>query len=391
MIGLCSDIGYTTATKHGEQLCGDHVEWLGFGRDSAVAVLADGLGSGVKACILSTLTAKIIATMMANNMGVEECISTIAATLPTCKVRQLAYSTFTVILINSNCEAELIQYDNPRVMLLRNGVNTPYSQTALTIGDKTICLSKIRLSEDDSLIALSDGAIHAGVGSSLDFGWDLDSIADYAEAIYKPSLSAKVLSAMIVEACVDLYDGKPRDDTSACVVKIRRRKPVNLMIGPPANPSDDRKMLSLFFSKGGEHIVCGGTTAKLAAGFLKTEVDTSNSFYIDSDVPPTAEIRGVDLVTEGVVTISKTLEYAKDYLGDNRMHVKWNYQDDGASKIARLLFAEATDINFYVGRAVNPMHQNPNLPINFNIKMRLVDELSECLQKMGKKIKVGYF
>ncbi len=99
----------------------------------------------------------------------------------------------------------------------------------------------------------------------------------------------------------------------------------------------------------------------------------------------------MDLVTEGVITINRVLEYARDYLNDNERFVDWSFKKDGASMIARLLFEEATDINFYVGRAINPAHQNPKLPISFSIKMRLVEELAECLKKTGKKIKISYF
>ena len=162
------------------------------------------------------------------------------------------------------------------------------------------------------------------------------------------------------------------------------------MIGPPSDRNDVNKMLSLFFSKEGKHIVCGGTTSTITAEFLQKPM-VANLDYLDPEIPPTAAIEGVDLVTEGVITISKVLDYAKDYLQDNETYTEWGYKRDGASLISRMLFEEATDINFFVGRAINPAHQNPNLPINFNIKMRLVDELSECLQKMGKKIKVSYF
>ena len=163
------------------------------------------------------------------------------------------------------------------------------------------------------------------------------------------------------------------------------------MIGPPSDPKDVSKMLSLFFAKGGKHIVCGGTTSTLAAEFLKKPLDTSMPLYLDPQIPPTANIEGVDLVTEGVITMSRVLEYAKDYLGENERYTDWSYKKDGAAQIARMLFEEATDINFYVGRAVNPAHQNPSLPINFNIKMQLVEELASCLSKMGKRIKVSYF
>ena len=149
-------------------------------------------------------------------------------------------------------------------------------------------------------------------------------------------------------------------------------------------------MMSLFFSKEGKHIVCGGTTSSIAAKYLGKKVIPSLNFE-DPEIPPIAEIEGVDLVTEGVFTVNKVLEYAKDYLKSNESYTHWGYKRDGASLISRMLFEEATDINFYVGRAVNPAHQNPDLPINFNIKMNLVEELSQCLKEMGKRIKVSYF
>ena len=165
---------------------------------------------------------------------------------------------------------------------------------------------------------------------------------------------------------------------------------MNILFGPPSNRDDANRMMSLFFSKEGKHIVCGGTTSSIAAKYLGKPLRASLSFE-RSEIPPTAEIEGVDLVTEGVITMNKVIEYAKDYLGDNLLYEDWSWGKDGASRICRLLFEEATDINFYVGRAVNPAHQNPDLPINFNIKMNLVEELSACLKKMGKRIKVSYF
>ena len=165
---------------------------------------------------------------------------------------------------------------------------------------------------------------------------------------------------------------------------------MNILFGPPRNPDDCDRMMSLFFSKEGKHIVCGGTTSSIAAKYLHKPLKASLNF-VKSDVPPTAEIEGVDLVTEGVITINKVIEYAKDTLDENELYSVWSVGRDGASMICRMLFEEATDINFYVGRAVNPAHQNPDLPINFNIKMNLVEELSACLKQMGKRIKVSYF
>ena len=390
MNDLCADIGYKSINHFGEELCGDHVDVVEESENSTVIVLADGLGSGVKASILSTLTSKIISTMMAESLPIEECVSTIAATLPVCSVRGVAYSTFTIIHIKNNETAEIIQYDNPHVIVIRNEKNYDYPKTEMNIDGKKIFKSVINLQENDIFIAMSDGCPHAGIGMMYNFGWKREDIIDFLETLAPAGYTAKTLSTMLVDECNKLYGGKPGDDATACVVRIRKREPMNMLFGPPSNRDDANRMMSLFFSKEGKHIICGGTTSSIAAKYLGKELKATLNFE-QSDVPPIAEIEGVDLVTEGVITVNKVLEYAKDYLGDNEHYEHWSFKRDGASLISRLLFEEATDINFYVGRAINPAHQNPDLPINFSIKMNLVQELSECLKKMGKRIKVSYF
>lgn len=390
MNNLCADIGYKSINHYGEQLCGDHVDIVERDENSSVIVLADGLGSGVKASILSTLTSKIISTMMAEGMELEECVSTIAATLPICSVRGVAYSTFTIIHLVNNTTAELIQYDNPHVIMYRENQNYDYPKSEMSIDGKTLYKSVIHLQEDDIFVAMSDGCPHAGIGTEYNFGWKREDIIEFLEPLTAGGFTAKTLATILVDECYKLYGGQPGDDATACVVRIRKRAPVNLLFGPPRNRDDANRMMALFFSKEGKHIVCGGTTSSIAAKFLGKEVKPSLHFEV-SDVPPIAEIEGVDLVTEGVITINKVLQYAKDYLSGNESYEHWGYKKDGASLICRLLFEEATDINFYVGRAVNPAHQNPDLPINFNIKMNLMEELSKCLKQMGKRIKVSYF
>ena len=390
MNDLCADIGYKSINHYGEELCGDHVDVVEENENSTVIVLADGLGSGVKASILSTLTSKIISTMMAEGLPLEECVSTIAATLPVCSVRGVAYSTFTIIHIKNNDIAEIIQYDNPHVIIIRDDINYDYPKTEMNIGGKKIFRSTIKLQENDIFVAMSDGCPHAGIGVLYNFGWKREDIIEFIETIAPAGYTAKTLSTMLVDECNKLYGGKPGDDATACVVRIRKREPMNMLFGPPADRDDADRMMSLFFSKEGKHIICGGTTSSIAAKYLGKELRPTLNFE-KSDVPPIAEIDGVDLVTEGVITVNKVLEYAKDYLGDNEFYEHWSFKRDGASLISRLLFEEATDINFYVGRAINPAHQNPDLPINFSIKMNLVTELSECLKKMGKRIKVSYF
>jgi hypothetical protein len=365
-------------------------------------VLADGLGSGVKANILSTLTAKIISTMMAHFLSVEDCVETIAATLPVCEERHIAYSTFTIIRIANNREAEIIQYDNPLVILLRQGKNFDYPKTVQIIenssvdgdfplGRKTIYKTRLAVHEDDTFIAMSDGVLHAGTGRSLNFEWRRENIITFVEGIYNREYTAKTLSSMLLDKCYSLYGGEPADDVTVCTIKIRRRCPVNLLIGPPLEPADVPKMMDLFFAKEGKHIICGGTTSALAADFLGKPLEMGITLPVHSEIPPAAKISGVDLVTEGIITIRKVLEYARDYTGNNNSYPLWNTGKDGASEIARLLFEEATDINFYAGRAVNPAHQSDSLFTGFGIKVRIIDELADCLKQMGKRVKVSYF
>ena len=390
MNNLCADIGYKSIYHYGEELCGDHVDIVEQNENSTVIVLADGLGSGVKASILSTLTSKIISTMMAAGLPLEECVSTIAATLPVCSVRGVAYSTFTIMHIKDNETAEIIQYDNPHVILIRDNISCDYPKNEMNIDGKRIYKSTVKLCENDVFIAMSDGCPHAGIGTAFNFGWKREDIAAFMETMSHCGYTAKTLSTILVDECNKLYGNRPGDDATACIVKIRKREPMNMLFGPPSNRSDCDRMMSLFFSKEGKHIICGGTTSSIAAKYLGKTLKPSLNFE-RSDIPPIAEIDGVDLVTEGVITVNRVLEYAKDYLDKNESYEQWSFKRDGASLISRLLFEEATDINFYVGRAINPAHQNPDLPINFSIKMNLVEELSACLRQMGKRIKVSYF
>lgn len=391
MSELIPDVGYVSLNKFGEQLCGDHVEIVDREDGSLVVVLADGLGSGVKASILSTLTAKIISTMMANGLSLADCVDTIAATLPVCSERQVAYSTFTILRFAGGRTAQIIQFDNPHVILLRDGRPYAYPQDMVEIDGKKIYQADLDLMEHDTFVAFSDGALHASVGPVLDLTWDRWAIGQFLETMYDPNATAKTVSSLLAGECRRLYGGRPGDDTTVCTVRLRRRQTVSLMLGPSRDPDDEEGMLASFFAEPGKHIVSGGTTSALAARHLGRELDTTLPAYVDPEIPPTAKLEGVDLVTEGVVTLSRVVEYAQDYLGDNARYAEWGYKKDGASLAARMLFEEATDVNLYIGRAVNPAHQAEGLPIGFDRKMQIADQLSDCLKRMGKAVKTYRF
>ena len=383
MNDLWIETGYISLNHVGETLCGDKVEITGGGDDDLTLVLADGLGSGVKANILSTLTSKILCTMISGGIPLEECVSTIASTLPVCSVRQVAYSTFTIIRILDNKMAHIIQFDNPATIVLRRGELFDYPKLTRVISGKTIWESTFPIEVDDVFIAMSDGAEYAGVGQELNFGWTRDSIADYAIANYLPENSAKSTASIIIDECNRLYEGRPGDDTTIAVARVRNRHPVNLVVGPPEHKEDDVRMMNLFFAK-------EGTTSNVVSRYLHQPIIASLDYH-DPEIPPISQIKGVDLTTEGVITLAKVLAYAEDFLDQAKLASVWAVQKDGASLIAKELFENATDINFFVGRAINPAHQNPNLPITFGIKQQLITSLADCLKRMGKHIRLSYF
>lgn len=384
------NIEYTSLNKHQEELCGDYIEVQSHQEDTKVIVLSDGLGSGVKANILSTLSAKMISTMLSKGVPIEECLDSIAHTLPICKVRGLAYSTFTILHIKPNQQLEIINYDNPEVILLRDGKQKPLVHYTRILSDKRITVSHVQLQENDVIIAMSDGCIHAGVGETLNYGWQHENIVSFLENMYIESYSAKALTKLLIDECNQLYKNKPGDDTTVLCLKVKKKEVINILIGPPEDKHKDLEMLELFFSKKGKHIVCGGTTSQMVSKYLKKPLNLTLN-YEDMALPPTASIEGVDLVTEGILTISKLLEIAKDYTADNETFNTWLRKKDGASMLAHTLFEEATNINFFIGKAVNPAHQNPKLPINFSIKMQLIETLINHLKTMHKEILVNYF
>jgi len=390
MNDLWIETGWISLNHVGETLCGDKVEVFGGGDEDLTLVLADGLGSGVKANILSTLTSKILCTMISGGIPLEECVRTIASTLPVCSVRQVAYSTFTILQIQNNETAHIIQFDNPATIVLRKGEVFDYPRTTRVIAGKTIWESTFPIQVDDVFIAMSDGAEWAGVGMTMNFGWTRDSIAEYAMANYLPENSAKFTAGLIIDECNRLYGGRPGDDTTIAVAHVRNRHTVNLMVGPPENKEDDERVLNLFFGKSGSKIVCGGTTSNVVSRYLNQPIITSLD-YFDPEIPPICQIKGVDLTTEGVITLSKVLAYAEDFVDQAHLAPVWSTRRDGASLIARELFENATDVNFFVGRAINPAHQNPNLPITFAIKQQLITSLADCLRKMGKHIRLSYY
>lgn len=389
MNDLYIDWGYISLIKAGELLCGDCAEFVSTD-DTSICVLADGLGSGVKANILASLTSKILATMSAGGMSVEECVNTIVRTLPECNVRKIAYSTFTIIKILEQKHVELTRFDNPHTIVLQNGQNYDFEYHTRMIEGKKIYESRFDANEGDVFVVMSDGAIYSGLGGAYPFGWGRDNIIRYLEEHYSPERTAKQIARMLAAECNRLYEGKPGDDTTIAVLRLCRRSAVSMMIGPPSSDGLDEAMVREFLSSEGKKIVCGGTTNRIVARYLGKEVETSLEYY-DDRVPPLYSVEGVDLSTEAVVTISRVLEFMDECLSGTRLIASWENGKDGASLIARELIDRATDIHFFVGCAMNKAHQNPKLSLAFGAKFQLIDRLSKGLERMGKHVTVKYY
>lgn len=385
-MSLDIEYGYTSLNKAGEELCGDNVQIYSDGENTTI-VLADGMGSGVKANILSMLTSKILCTMVANEISIEDCVETILETLPVCKVRGVAYATFTVVHIDKTGRGVMFEFDNPPAIYYHEGKSADFERTELTVLGKKVYKSDLALQEGDVIVFMSDGVIHAGIGMLLNFGWQRPEVKEFLERTVTPRMTAKAVACLLAGACNDLYMDKPGDDTTVAAIKLRKSLQVSIMVGAPVNKDMDDYCVEKLMSYEGKKAVCGGTTSQIVARHLGTKVDTVLDF-VDKDIPPIGHIDGIDLTTEGVITLRRLLELAEKYNSTSDLSPKYYDKKDGASLLANLLFEQATKVNFLVGQSANIAHKG--LPIDITMKLKLVEKLAENLRKMGKQVEIEY-
>ena len=386
------DVAWKSLNKHGEELCGDKVEIVKT-RDSDILILADGMGSGVKANILSTLTSKILATMLHEGAAIESCVETIARTLPICQERKVAYATFSILQIFHNGDAYLVEYDNPDCVFIRNKKIIKYPYEVREIEGKKIHEYRFQVEKNDCFVLMSDGVIYAGAGEILDLqGWTWENMSEYTLKCTKETLSASRLAAMLSQACDDLYIQKPGDDTTVAVARVIERKVVNLFTGPPKSKEDDEKLMYDFMHMEGKKVVSGGTSSNIASRILHKEIITTVDRN-NPDVPPMSTIEGLDLVTEGVLTMGRSLKLLKQYENDEFDVEFFDELDanNGASRLAKMLIEECTELNLFVGTAINEAHQESDLTFDLSLRMNLVEQLKAVVEKMGKTVRVTYY
>jgi len=365
--------------KHGEILCGDSLSVASI-NGGKLMVLSDGLGSGVKANILATLTTKIAMRLMERGLPLEEVVDTLTDTLPECKVRKIAYSTFTLLKVLNDGRAYLVEFDNPPTFYLKKGYVSQLKYRDRVIGTRRIRESHVHVEAGDWLVMVSDGEIHAGIGGLLNLGWDWEKIARFLETQVYEDVSAKKVAEILVEQANELYQNRPGDDTTVGVFKVRPKRFASFMIGPPVNRADDEVVAKKFLQTPGRKVVSGGTTAGILGKLLGEDVVVDLSSMTDK-IPPIGKLEGVDLVTEGVHTVNHALEILEEMDDTSELVGK----RDGASRLARE-FLYADSITVFLGQAINPAHLNPKLPQELGFKSRSVQEIVNLLKERGKEV-----
>ncbi len=365
--------------KHGEILCGDSLGVVPI-EGGKLMVLSDGLGSGVKANILATLTTKIAMRLMERGLPLEDVVETLTDTLPECKVRKIAYSTFTLLKVLDDGSVYLAEFDNPPTFFLKRGYVSQLKYRDRVIGTRKIREARVHVEPGDWLVMVSDGEIHAGIGGLLNLGWDWDKIAKFLETQVYDEVSAQKVAQILVDQAKQLYEGRPGDDTTVGVLKIRPKRFASFMIGPPVKREDDGPVVEHFLAIPGRKIVSGGTTAGILAKTIGKDVVVDLS-TMTNKIPPTGKLEGIDLVSEGVHTVNHALEILENIKDIEELVGK----RDGASKLAwEFLYADSVSI--FLGQAINPAHLNPNLPQEMGFKSRSVQAIANILREKGKEV-----
>ncbi|MTI81988.1 MAG: stage II sporulation protein E [Firmicutes bacterium] len=378
------DYGIAQLIKHNEELCGDSVEVIRTDRASII-VVSDGMGSGVKANILSRLTVKTAGTMLKMGGDIDEVIDTLAHTLPVCKVRNLAYSTFTIGHIRDDGRAYLVEFDNPTIFVGHNNKIVKPHQVSRKIGEKNINEYFLKMQDNDWLVIVSDGVLHAGIGNIMNMGWGWDRVAKHLEETYSPLKSASQWAEETKQLCYNLYGEKPGDDATVVVVKARKPRHVSMLVGPPQSKEDDYEVVNKLMDGTGTKIVCGGTTGNIVGRVLGRQVNVDLSSNCDN-IPPIGILPGINLVTEGAVTLVYALEYIK--YGTKLTELKT--RKDGASRLAAALI-EADDIHLIIGTASNPSLQDVQVPAIYTYKQHVIRDLVYTLKQSGKNVTEEYY
>ena len=375
-----------------ERICGDVFLYRYIKEeDRVITVLSDGMGHGVKANILATLTATMALNFTREHKEVDRIAEIIMSTLPVCSERKIAYSTFTIIDIDSSGKANILEYDNPLTIILRGNLifDPLWKKVVLEKGNhsgKILRTCTFMPEKEDRIIVCSDGVSQSGMGSeAFPFGWERDNVASYASTLVtsESSISAAMLAGKIVTMAHKNDTYKAKDDISCAVIYFREPRKLLLCTGPPYEKDKDRELAAKVTGYEGKVILCGGTTADIIARELNRKI-VDELIFEDPELPPESFLEGIDLVTEGILTLQKVNEILKTYNNSVRLG------KGPADKIVKLLM-ESDEIHFIIGTRINIAHQDPNLPVELEIRRTVVKRIARLLEeKWLKKISFEY-
>lgn len=375
------EVDYSQKYKDHERVGGDSFLSRKIKEENRViSVLSDGLGSGVKANVLSTLTASMALNYVTNHMDIVKAAKIIMKTLPVCKVRKISYSTFTIVDVEKNNHVRIVEYDNPPFLLIRQGKMIDLPKATSMLSRRKAKLDELKQVEFDAemgdrIVLFSDGVSQSGMGTrSFPLGWSEPSIRDYVCEIISrdPDISARDLSRRIVEKAYINNEDAAWDDITCGVINIRKPRELLVMTGPPINPERDKDMAVIFNEFTGSKILCGGTTANIISRELSRPIKVDLSF-INPSVPPISHMEGATLITEGTITLGKVVELLES--GKNPDTLPKN----GAVMMVQQLLNHDR-IHFYVGTKINDAHQDPNVPVELEIRRNIIKRIVQSLE-----------
>jgi hypothetical protein len=388
------DVGVLQKNHTGERICGDvFISRKVKEENRTIVVLSDGMGHGIKANMLATLTATMAVNFTMEHKDVHKIAEIIMNTLPVCSERKISYSTFTIVDIEENGQTTIINYDNPDCIILRgNELFEPQwhlieleGATANTIVKEIKACSFTALKED-RIILLTDGITQSGLGKGTYLlGYGLENTRDLLvkQVNDNQHISASRLAGIIVNKAHSNDQNLAKDDISCAVVYFREPRKLLLCSGPPFDKDNDIYLATKVNEYKGKKIIAGGTTADIIARKLNLTIEDTLEFD-DPDLPPISFIDGIDLVTEGILTLSKVSGLLEKY------NDRSEPGNGPADKILKLLL-ESDEIYLCIGTAVNIAHQDPNLPVELEIRRSVAKKIAGLLEdKFLKEVKLEF-
>ncbi|MGC4122834.1 MAG: SpoIIE family protein phosphatase [Myxococcales bacterium] len=381
------EVEWANRSKRGQRIAGDaFLSRRIRGEDRVVSVLSDGLGSGVKASVLATLTATMAVEYASRLKDLRTSAETIMDTLPVCSVRKISYSTFTIADVSGEGEARVVEHGNPPFVLLRGAmaVEVPGEELALERWkDRDLRSANFRLEIGDRLVLVSDGVSQSGMGrEEMPLGWGRDALVRFLEEAIErePEISARRLSQRVVAMAHVNDRGQAKDDISCAVISYRKPRGLLVLTGPPFARERDAELGELVLSYPGRKAICGGTTARIVGRVLGREVFMDLESELDTDIPPASRMDGVDLITEGTLTLARAAELLER--GEDEA-----LPDNPAGELLELML-DSDVIEFVVGTRINEAHQDPNIPVELDLRRNVVKKLVALLEQKHLK-KVG--